>query len=123
MTDGAARMVAISVGERTTGLADFTDFSGAAAIQGALNGIFWVDFNGYFEVARKVLAFWRTATGNLYYRGRRRVVAAACLTGSCFQLESAALIAQFAQSLLLTAQGLPLMSCRLLAGLDRTYLS
>jgi hypothetical protein len=95
-------------------------FSAPTAIHGMIKGIFWVDFNGCFGTARKVLPFWRNVAGNLYFRGRRRVVAAACLTGSCFQLESAALIAHIAQSLLLTAQGLPLMCCRLLAGLIET---
>jgi hypothetical protein len=108
----------LAIARRTTVSANFGVSTAPTAIQGALKGIFWVDFNGYFRMARKVLPSWRNACCNLYYRGRRRVVAAACLTGSCFQLESAALIAQFAQSLFLSAQGLPLICCRLLAGFN-----
>jgi hypothetical protein len=101
----ASRKRAIGIRQWKSGLADFADFSVPAAIHAALSRIFWVDFDGCSEVAQKVLPMWRIANGNLYYRGRRRVVAAACLTGSCFQLESAALLAHIAQSLLFDRPG------------------
>src|SRR6478609_9766212 len=94
-----------------SGFGGFPGFFAAAPLCRALNGIFWGDFNGHFGAAEKGCLFWRYTSSNLYYRGRRHVAAVACLTGSCFELESAALIAHFAQSSFLTARGLPLMSC------------